>query len=81
MAGQSQPTGMTRGKFVVNPDCTATITASLLSQGVPAGEGKLWGVVVDGGNQFVGIGAQGPHRNAVYLATWTRISPMPANNW
>ena len=65
------------GTFASAADCTFTFAGKPTVGDVATGEGVIWGVVVDGGNELWGIQTKDPMGTPIYWGTWTRISPMP----
>ncbi len=79
MGGQMVPFGIaTTSNLKVNPDCTATLGFNLSSQGKTMGQTQHFAVVLDGGNEIWGLEIQDSLGSPVTLATWTRVSTMPA---
>jgi hypothetical protein len=73
--GQSVPVATTTGQIQLNPDCTWTQTADVMSQGASIGQARYWGVVLDGGDTLWGIDlSQLPFGKAISLRTGTRVS-------
>ena len=77
LAGQVLPFAVADVKFDVKPDCTATSSSNLTSQGVTLGQAVGWGLVLDGGDEAWSIETQDPTGLPVLLGTWKRISPVP----
>ena len=69
-------TGATTVK--VNPDCTGLMTWNLKSQGADLGKNQHFMVVLDGGNLAWGLEISNPNGPSAMLATWERVSPIPA---
>jgi hypothetical protein len=64
------------GNTVVNADCTFTTPVTITSVAA-AGQGAIWGVVLQGHEQLLGIITKDAAGVPICLGTWTRISAMP----
>ncbi len=79
MGGQMVPLTISAvNKVKVNPDCTATLLWNVSSRGQSMGLSEHFAVILDGGNEIWGLEKVDPSGLPVMLATWTRISPIPA---
>jgi len=65
------------GNIAIKPDCTATMTWNLSSQGNPVGQSQHFAVVLDGGSEIWGIQIQNALGQPILLDKWARISALP----
>lgn len=63
----------------VNPDCTASATVNVTSQGAPVGQHQDFFVVLDGGGSLWDLTTKDFLGQSVELGAWTQISPSSSS--
>jgi hypothetical protein len=64
------------GDTVVNADCTFSMPVTITSES-SVDRGNIWGVVLQGHDQLIGILTEAGAGVPISLTTWTRISAVP----